>query len=86
MQRETVRLDERRAWHLLTTCVVFLARRLWRKWRGAALASAVALVAGVLLAVSAILWVSSIVHHGVHGAKAAAMKAVNPRDLQTPGP
>jgi hypothetical protein len=80
MRCETVRLDERRAWYLLTACVVFLARRFWRKYR----AAAVALVAGVLLAASALLWAA--VKNGVHGAKATAMKVVNPRDLQTPGP
>ena len=86
MRCETVRLDERRAWQLLTACVVFLARRFWKKNRAAVVKAAVGLAASLLLASPVLLWASAAVKNGVREVKAAAMKVVNPRDLQTPGP
>jgi hypothetical protein len=86
MRCETVRLDERRAWYLLTACVVFLARRSWRKNRAVLVKSALGLAASLLLGSPAVVWASAAVKSGVKRVQTAAMKVFNPRDLQTPGP
>jgi hypothetical protein len=86
MRCETVRLNERRAWQLLTACVVFLARRFWKKNRAAVLKAALGLAASLLLGSPVVVWASAAVKSGVKRVQTTAMKVVNPRDLQTPGP
>jgi hypothetical protein len=56
MRCETVRLDERRAWQLLTACVVFLARRFWKRNRAVVMKAALGLAVGVPLASPVVVW------------------------------